>query len=173
MYGLDPPGTGGKLEQHRGMIPELLEFVDKRVLQLVERREHGNGEVLADMPEDLLSRVQFWTLRWQIERMHASWPPDLTAAMTARTIQHDPNRTLSQLMAQQQVRRVWDILGSTYNARQHEVRTLEEHEHSVTECGDKPGSLEQIILWLQEADFSELTTLLVVDGRTFITAVTR
>jgi len=53
------------------MLPELLEFVNERVLQLVERREHGIGEVLAQMPEDLLSRVQFRTIRWQIERVHS------------------------------------------------------------------------------------------------------
>ena len=69
----------GKLEQHRRMLPELLEFVNERVLQLVERREHGIGEVLADMPEDLLSRVQFGTIRWQIERVHSRWPADLGA----------------------------------------------------------------------------------------------
>jgi hypothetical protein len=42
------------------MLPELLEFVDERVLQLVERRENSIGEVLAQMPEDLLggTRVQ-------------------------------------------------------------------------------------------------------------------
>ena len=74
---------------------------------------------------------------------------------------------------EQQVRRVWDILSPAYNARQREGRTLEEHEHSVAECGDKPGSLEQNMLWLREADFSELAALLVVDGRTLITAVTR
>ena len=47
------------------------------------------------------------------------------------------------------------------------------HEHSIAEYGDKPGSLEQNMLWLREADFSELAALLVVDGRTLITVVTR
>ena len=68
---------------------------------------------------------------------------------------------------------MWDILGPANNARQREGRTLEEHEHSDAECGDKQGSLEQNMLWLQEADFSEVAALLVVDGRTLITAVTR
>ena len=68
---------------------------------------------------------------------------------------------------------MWDILCPAYNARQREGRTLEEHEHSVAECGDKPGSLEQNMLWLREADFSEVAALLVVDRRTLITAVTR
>ena len=37
---------------------------------------------------------------WQIERMHVLWPAHLAAAMTARIVQHDPNRTLSQLLTQ-------------------------------------------------------------------------
>ncbi len=92
---LDPPGITGELEQHRWMLPELLEFVDECVLQLVERREHGIGEVLADMPEDLLGGIEFWTVGWQIERMHALWPSHLTTAMAARTVQHDPNGPFS------------------------------------------------------------------------------
>ncbi len=79
---LDPPGIAGEMEQHCGMLPELLEFVNERVLQLVERREHGIGEVLADLPEDLLSRVQFGTVGWQKERMHAPWPAYFVTAMT-------------------------------------------------------------------------------------------
>jgi hypothetical protein len=82
------------------MLPELLEFVDERVLQLVERREHGIGELLAQMPEDLLGGIEFRTVGWQIERVHVLWPAHLTTAMTARTVQHDPDRTLSQLVAQ-------------------------------------------------------------------------
>ena len=82
------------------MLPELLEFVDERVLQLVERRENASGEIFAQMPEDLLGGVQFWTVGWQIEWMHVLWPAHLTTTMTARTVQHDPDRTLSQLVAQ-------------------------------------------------------------------------
>jgi hypothetical protein len=82
------------------MFPELLQFVNERVLQLVERREHGVGEVLAQMTEDRLSRVQFGTVGWQIERMHAPWPADLATAMTPRTVQHHSNWPLAQLMAQ-------------------------------------------------------------------------
>ncbi len=82
------------------MLPELLELVDESVLQLVERRENDIREVLAQMPEDLLGRVQFWTVGWQIERMHVLWPAHLATAMTARTVQHDPDRTLAQLVAQ-------------------------------------------------------------------------
>src|SRR6266702_100274 len=82
------------------MLPELLELVDERVLQLVEGREHGIGEVLADMPEDLLGGIEFGTVGWQIKRMHVLGPNNLTAAMTARTIQHHSDRTLAQFMAQ-------------------------------------------------------------------------
>jgi hypothetical protein len=82
------------------MLPELLEFVDESVLQLVERGENHIGERLAQMAKDLLGRVQFWAVGWQIERMHVLWPAHLTTAMTARIAQHDPNRTLSQLVAQ-------------------------------------------------------------------------
>ena len=82
------------------MLPELLEFVDERILQLVERRENDIGEVLAQMPEDLLGGIEFRTVGWQIERIHVLWPAHLATAMTARTVQHDPNRTLSQLVAQ-------------------------------------------------------------------------
>ncbi len=82
------------------MLPELLEFVDERVLQLVKCRENGIRELLAQMPEDLLGGVQFWTVGWQIERMHVLWPNNLAAAMTARTVQDDSNRTRCQLVAQ-------------------------------------------------------------------------
>jgi len=44
------------------MLPELLELVDESILQLVERRENDIGEILAQMPEDLLGGVQFWTV---------------------------------------------------------------------------------------------------------------
>ena len=89
--GLDPPGIAGEVQQDRRLLPELLKLVDERVLQLVERREHGSGELLADMPEELLSRIHFGTLGGQIKRLHVLWPDHLTAAMTARTVQHDPD----------------------------------------------------------------------------------
>src|SRR5260370_34721914 len=82
------------------MLPELLEFVDERVLQLVERGENTIGESLAQMPENLLGRAQFWAVGRQIERMHVLWPTHLAAAMAARTVQHDPDRPLSQPVAQ-------------------------------------------------------------------------
>ncbi len=52
------------------------------------------------MAEDLLGGIELWTVGWQRERMHALRPTDLLTAMTTRTIQHDPNRTLAQLVAQ-------------------------------------------------------------------------
>ena len=60
--GLDPPGIAGEVQQDRRLLPELLKLVDERVLQLVERREHGIGELLAQMPEDLLGRIEFRTV---------------------------------------------------------------------------------------------------------------
>ncbi len=82
------------------MLPELLEFVNESVLQLVECCENSIGEILAQMPEDLRGLVQFWTVGWQVERMHVLWPAHLAAAMTARAVQHNPDRTFSQLVAQ-------------------------------------------------------------------------
>ena len=35
--GLDPPGIAGEVQQDPRLLPELLELVDERVLQLVER----------------------------------------------------------------------------------------------------------------------------------------
>jgi hypothetical protein len=82
------------------MLPELLEPVDTSVLQLVECRENDIGELLSQMPEDLFGGIKFWTIGWQRERMHVLWPAHLATAMTARTVQHDPNWPLSSLVAQ-------------------------------------------------------------------------
>jgi len=82
------------------MLPELLELVNESVLQLVKGGENDIREVLANMPEDLLGGVQFWTVGWQIERMHVLWPAHLAATMTARAVQHNPDRTFSQLVTQ-------------------------------------------------------------------------
>ncbi len=100
MDGLDPPGIASEVEQHRRMLPELLKFVDEGVLQLVECREDDIGEVLTQVSKDLLGGIEFGTVGWQIEWMHVLWPSNLTTAMTARTVQHDPNGTLSQLVAE-------------------------------------------------------------------------
>ena len=99
------------------MLPELLKFVDESVLQLVEGRENDIGEVLAQMPEDLLSGVQFWTVGGQIERMHRLWPTHLATVMTARIVQHDSDRTLSQLVAQMLEE---ELQALTFHSRQQE-----------------------------------------------------
>ena len=68
-------------------------------------------------------------------------------------------------------RSVWDSLGPTHYGQNREGRTLDEHERSVAERGDKPGSLEQNILWLREAGFSQVAPLHVVGIRALIAAV--
>jgi hypothetical protein len=88
------------MEQHRRMLPGLLEFVNEGVLQFIERGEDDIGEVLAQVSKELLSGVQFWAIGWQIERMHILRPTHLATAMTARTVEHDPDRTFSQLLTQ-------------------------------------------------------------------------
>jgi hypothetical protein len=69
------------------------------------------------MPEDLLGGVQFWTIGWQIERVHVLWPAHLATAMTARTVQHDPDRTRSQLVAQMVQE---DLQACAFHGRQQE-----------------------------------------------------
>ena len=99
------------------MLPELLQLVDERVLQLVERGENHIGELLAQMPEDLLGRIEFRTIRGQIERMHALWPTHFTTAMAALTVQHDPDRTRSQLLAPMPQE---DLQALAFHARQQQ-----------------------------------------------------
>lgn len=70
-------------------------------------------------------------------------------------------------------RSTWDILGPAHHGQQREGRTLAEHEQSVAERGDKPGSLEQNILWLREAGFGEVATPYLVGVRALIAAVAR
>ena len=43
----------------------------------------------------------------------------------------------------------------------------------MAERGDKPGSLEQNLLWLREADFDEVAVLYAVGVRALIAAVVR
>ena len=68
-------------------------------------------------------------------------------------------------------RSVWDVLGPTHYGQQREGRTLDEHERAVAERGDKPGSLEQNLLWLREAGFHDVAALHVVGVRALIAAV--
>ena len=70
-------------------------------------------------------------------------------------------------------RSVWEALGSAFYSQQREGGTLAEHVHSVAERGDKPGSLEQNLLWLREAGFDEVAVLYVIGVRALIAAVVR
>jgi ubiquinone/menaquinone biosynthesis C-methylase UbiE len=67
-------------------------------------------------------------------------------------------------------RSVWEALGSAFNSQQREGGTLAEHVRSVAERGDKPGSLEQNLLWLREAGFDEVAVLYAVGVRALIAA---
>ncbi len=68
-------------------------------------------------------------------------------------------------------RSVWDVLGPTFYGQQNEGRTLDEHERSRVARGDKPGSLEQNLLWLREAGFAQVAAVQVVGVRALIAAV--
>jgi SAM-dependent methyltransferase len=68
-------------------------------------------------------------------------------------------------------RTVWDQLGPTSYEQHREGRTLAEHEEKVTVGGDRPGSLEQNLLWLREAGFVEVATVHVVGIRALIAAI--
>jgi len=70
-------------------------------------------------------------------------------------------------------RSVWDVAGAGFNDQRNEGRTLDEHERSVAARGDKPGSLEQNILWLREAGFADIAAVHVVGVRALIAAVAR
>lgn len=67
-------------------------------------------------------------------------------------------------------RSVWDVLGPINSGQQREGRSFEEHDRSVAERGDRPGSLEQNVLWLREAGFSQVAALHVVGIRALIAA---
>lgn len=69
---------------------------------------------------------------------------------------------------------LWDKLDEEYAPLgwQHsEGRSFAEHEQTVAEHGDKPGSLEQNLLWLREAGFGEVAAVHVVGVRAVIVAV--
>jgi tRNA (cmo5U34)-methyltransferase len=69
---------------------------------------------------------------------------------------------------------LWDRLDARYAAQGWQLgegRTFVEHERSVTERGDKPGSLEQNLLWLREAGFVEAAAVHVVGVRAVVVAV--
>lgn len=68
-------------------------------------------------------------------------------------------------------RSVWDMLGATFNAQQQEGTTLEEHDRLRIARGDRPGSLEQNLLWLREAGFREVAPVYVVGIRAVVAAL--
>jgi tRNA (cmo5U34)-methyltransferase len=68
-------------------------------------------------------------------------------------------------------RSTWEQLGEQFYAQRNEGRTLEEHQRSVAERGDRPGSLEQNVLWLREAGFGEVAVVCAVGVRALIAAV--
>jgi len=67
-------------------------------------------------------------------------------------------------------RTVWDAVGASYNNQQNEGATFEEHDRLRAERGDKPGSLEQNLLWLREAGFAQVAAVQVVGIRALIAA---
>jgi tRNA (cmo5U34)-methyltransferase len=70
---------------------------------------------------------------------------------------------------------LWDKLDEEYvpqGWRHSEGRSFAEHERAVAEHGDKPGSLEQNLLWLREAGFAEVAAVHVVGVRAVIAAIT-
>jgi SAM-dependent methyltransferase len=69
---------------------------------------------------------------------------------------------------------LWDTLDREYAPQgwQHsEGRTFAEHDRLRDERGDKPGSLEQNLLWLREAGFAEVAAVHVVGIRAVIVAL--
>lgn len=65
---------------------------------------------------------------------------------------------------------VWRLHGPQYYGQQREGGTFEEHDRSRAERGDKPGSLDQNLLWLREAGFSQVAAVHVVGVRAIIAA---
>jgi tRNA (cmo5U34)-methyltransferase len=70
---------------------------------------------------------------------------------------------------------LWDLLDARYAAAGHpwrhaEGRSVAEHERTLAENGDLPGSLEQNLLWLREAGFADVATVHVVGVRAVIVA---
>jgi len=66
---------------------------------------------------------------------------------------------------------IWQMVGAAFNTQQLEGESFVEHERSVRERGDKPGSVEQNLLWLREAGFREVAPVQVVGIRALIAAV--
>jgi tRNA (cmo5U34)-methyltransferase len=68
-------------------------------------------------------------------------------------------------------RSIWDTTGVEFGGQQNEGGTFTEHEGTRLSRGDRPGSLEQNVLWLREAGFREVAVVQVVGVRALIVAV--
>jgi tRNA (cmo5U34)-methyltransferase len=69
---------------------------------------------------------------------------------------------------------LWEQFDARYASagwRHSEGQTMDEHERAVEERGDKPGSLEQNLLWMREAGFAQVAALHVVGVRAVIVGV--
>ena len=71
------------------MCPESLQLSRQCVAQSVEGREDFVRQSLAQMPEELLRRVQLRRVRRQRQRYDLLRSRHFVTAMTARSIQHD------------------------------------------------------------------------------------
>lgn len=66
---------------------------------------------------------------------------------------------------------IWRTVGAAFNTQQMEGENFVEHEQMRIERGDKPGSVEQNLLWLREAGFREAAPVQVVGIRALIAAI--
>ncbi len=97
---MQPPEIARQVQQYRGMFPEELQFLDESLLQLLEGGENPIGEPLAQMAKDLLRRVQFGTVRGQIERLHVGGPMDLATVMAGSVVENHAEAFFSHFLAQ-------------------------------------------------------------------------
>ncbi len=68
-------------------------------------------------------------------------------------------------------RSIWDTTGVEFGGQQTEGDSFLEHETTRLTRGDRPGSLEQNVLWLREAGFREVAVVQVVGVRALIAAL--
>jgi tRNA (cmo5U34)-methyltransferase len=68
-------------------------------------------------------------------------------------------------------RSIWDTTGAEFGGQQHEGDTFADHERTRLLRGDRPGSVEQNVLWLREAGFRTVAVAQVIGIRALIVAV--
>ncbi|MGO8946514.1 MAG: class I SAM-dependent methyltransferase [Ktedonobacterales bacterium] len=68
-------------------------------------------------------------------------------------------------------RSIWDTTGADFGGQQTEGDSFTEHESIRLARGDRPGSLDQNVLWLREAGFREVAVVQVVGVRALIVAL--